>query len=145
MFTTSPTGRSLGNISLKPEVTTLFPIFTFAFFCTSLIKYRSPSSQRKIPVDPDGLIRTLSLKLTSLINCTMAAFSPTIVVFPIMPLGVITGAFSAIPDSRPMSIYNDDDKYGEALIFITLAGKTVILLSRSKSNNSSSLLFSSNR
>ena len=83
-----------------------------------------------MPVDPDGLIRTLSLKLTSLISCTIEALFPAIVVFPIMPLGVMTGSFSSTPDSKPTSIYNDDDKNGEALILITRAGKIVILLSR---------------
>ena len=75
----------------------------------------------------------------------MEALSPTIVVFPIMPLGVMTGSFSSTPESRPTSIDNDDDKYGDALILITRAGKIVILLSCLKYSNSSSLLFSSNR
>ena len=60
----------------------------------------------------------------------MEALSPTIVVFPIMPSGVMTGSFSSTPDSRPTSIDYEDDKYGEALILITRAGKIVILLSR---------------
>jgi hypothetical protein len=105
----------------------------------------SLSNHRNMPVEPDGLIRTLKRNVTSLISCTIDSFLPTITVFPIIPLGVIIGSLIETPDSLPISIDNEDDKCGEAPILITRAGYIFKLLSRLKLSNCSKRLLSSRR
>ena len=110
-------------------------------FFSSAISQTSSPIHLNIPSTSSGTIFTLSLKFTSLINCTSDDDSDTEVILPITPFEESTEKFSATPSLSPRLMIKDD-MLAEIPFEITSAPKKFISSLFLKFKNSLYLIFS---